>query len=289
MKKKIVITGSQGYIGRHVVQMARRSGHYVVEMDLPGGDVRDLNRVLGSWKGKKIDAVIHLAALASVGEGETLVADYHHTNVHGSRNILEASVCHGIPRVVLASSLSVKGTLGVPESNYAWTKYLSEEIGKVYSMKRDLEVINLRVANVAGNRHLSDTHLVPNVARALSGGPPVKIHQSLEHVRDFVHVEDVARAFLHFATFDPYDLEGILGWSMNSTFEIGRGRAVSTRDVLDMAENISRKPVPTEMGRHRPGDPTVLVSDPTLAQEMGWSITKDLRDIIRTAISGREA
>ena len=53
MKKKIVITGSQGYIGRHVVQMARRSGHYVVEMDLPGGDVRDLNRVLGSWKGKK--------------------------------------------------------------------------------------------------------------------------------------------------------------------------------------------------------------------------------------------
>ena len=288
-KKKIVITGSQGYLGRHVVQVARRLGHYVLEMDVPGGDVRDLDRTLSAWKGHRIDSVIHLAALVSVGDGENQVADYYETNVHGTRNIMEASVCHGIPRVVLASSLAVKGTLGIPESTYAWTKHLAEEIGKAFSTKRDLEVLNLRVANIAGNRHLSTTHLIPNVVQALAGGPPLKIHQSLEHVRDFVHVDDVSRAFVHFATFNPYMVPKMFGWSVNTTFEIGRGRAVTTRDVIEKAEQITGKEVPIEMGEHRPGDPTVLVADPTLALDMGWNPTGDLHKIMKTAISGREA
>lgn len=295
---KILITGSRGYLGRHVVQLARRVGHYCLEMDLPYGDIRSIDSIREVVKGHQVASIIHLAALTSVEDSEGDSEEYLDTNIRGTRNILEAAVEMGGVKVIQASSLSVKGTFGTPSSTYSLSKLMAEALGDVWARERSLDVMSLRIANMAGNRHQSPTHLIPNLVRSIQGGPPLQIFGSLLQVRDFVHVEDVAEAFVHFATSwnpAPWKTARRIPQGLSEVVDIGRGERVTISRVLEEAKKITGKRIQIEVHPRRQGDPPPasdprrdMVADIEKARTLGWTPRKSLKDIIRTAIHGRD-
>lgn len=278
---KILITGARGYLGRELTAIARKMGHYVLEMDLPGGDILEPDRIRAVTKGHRIDVIFHLAAKVEVGKsGE----DYWTTNVQGTINVLDSAVHIGTEKVVMASSLSVKGMKGIPESTYGWTKALAEDVAERYADHRGLDITALRIANIAGNRHSSKTHLIPNLIRAVRGEKPLEIHGgALDIVRDFVHVEDVAMAFLHFGV---KDLNG--SKSSFRTIEIGRGVALKVRDVIEKAAKIWKWNPVLDPKVGRPGDLDISVADPGIAMSHGWTPRRGLKEILISAKQGRK-
>jgi UDP-glucose 4-epimerase len=157
----VLVTGSSGRVGRHVVPALEGGGHDVVAFDLVcGNDVRDPEAVRAAARG--VDAIVHLAVAAHNGgvDPATLMA----TNVTGTVNALEAAVANGVPRFVHASSVNALGVflgLRAPDylpidddhpcyatSPYGISKYLGEEFCARASRTTGMSTICLRMPRV---------------------------------------------------------------------------------------------------------------------------------------------
>lgn len=217
---KILVIGGAGFIGSHTSKELIRMGHVVTVLDnlssgkkanLPlgctfvHGDVRYHSCVERCVRDK--DIVIHLAAFTSVPESFERAAECFEVNVQGTLNILESAAKCGVRRIVFASSSAVyaeepnipkaETMCPEPESPYAVSKLEGEHLLEWYHRRKELQYIALRYFNVYGPRQAANSDyaaVIPIfIERSLSGDALV-IHGDGRQTRDFVYVDDVAKA-----------------------------------------------------------------------------------------------
>lgn len=294
-----LVTGGAGFIGAHACKAVAEAGGLPVAYDnlttghadavmwgpLVRGDVRDRDLLAAALQQFRIDAILHFAASAYVGESVTNPALYFDNNVGGMIALLDAARDAGVDRIVLSSSCA---TYGIPESlpireatpqrpinPYGRTKLICEEMLRDYGAAYGLRHVALRYFNAAGadpggrlgERHEPETHLIPLALRAAAGGVPLQVFghdyptPDGTCVRDYVHVADLARAHV-------LALGHLAGGGESVALNLGTGRGLSVLEIAAAIERVTGRTVPMRLAPRRAGDPPVLAADPSRAAEV---------------------
>ncbi len=328
---RVLVTGGAGYVGSVSVEALVAAGHDVVVLDdlskghraavhpaarFVHGSYGDRATVDPLLAAESIDAVLHCAARSLVGESIAEPALYYRENVAGGVALLEALREAGVRRLVFSSTAAVYGTpatVPIPEdaplapiNPYGETKRTFEGALRWYAAAYGLRSVSLRYFNVAGAStrngevHEPETHLLPNVLAAIEGRGSVTVFGTDYPtpdgtcIRDYIHVEDLARAhLLALEATDPDDPRTAAadGGAAAVALNLGNGSGFSVREVLAAAEAATGRAVPHEIGPRRAGDPPVLVADATRAREvLGWEPAhRDLVEIVTSAWAWRRA
>lgn len=313
----ILVTGGAGYIGSTAAHILIEEGHHVIIFDnLSRGNVRlihpgsdfvkgdllspsDLEFVFGK---NSIDAVMHFAAFAEVGESVSDPQKYYMNNVIGSINLFQAMLQNNVSKIIFSSTCATFGEpkkipideehQQCPSNPYGASKLMIERILDDYDRAFGLKFVCLRYFNAAGSyvrgnigeMHCPESHLIPNVFKAvLDEKECLRINGSDYPtkdgtcVRDYVHVEDLIRAHT-------MSLDFLCREHRSEKFNIGSGEGFSVKQIIENVETIIKKPVPFEFGPRRPGDPSTLIaSSEKIRTVLGWESTKNLETIVRDA------
>lgn len=309
---RLFVTGGAGYVGSVVVEHLLGAGHDVVVYDnlstghrgavAPGarfvhGDVADAVALRAALV-PGTDAVLHFAARSIVPESMRDPGGYWRHNVGGALVLLQVVTEHQVPRFVFSSTAGVYGepeVLPIPESApprplhaYGASKRAIEMLLEDL-VRNGLRAIWLRYFNAAGasathgEDHDPETHLIPNILRGTAGGAaPVTVYgddwptPDGTCVRDYVHVDDLARA--HVAALHALD-QGVCG-----PVNLGTSAGHSVREILAAAERVTGTKIPVTVGPRRAGDPPSLVADAGRARrDLGWVPRATLDDIVQSA------
>lgn len=298
----ILVIGGAGYIGSHAARWLVRGGHDVWVYDNlslgheaavpPGrllrGDLHDRPRLETVLREYRIDAVMHFAAFALVGESVTQPQKYYHNNIVGSLTLLEAMRTTGVTRIVFSSTTATYGEPQripiredepqLPINPYGFTKLAVEHALADYARAYGFAYAALRYFNAAGaspagdlgEDHTPESHLIPLVLQVALGQREKITILGDDYptpdgtcIRDYIHVDDLASAHaLALEKLQPGE-----GLRLN----LGTGRGTSVREVIEACRQVSGHAIPCEIGPRRPGDPPQLVADSTLAQKtLGW-------------------
>lgn len=311
---KILITGGAGYIGAITAMEAVKAKYEVVIFDhfvshtpdklgnlkyIKGDllNVADLEKVLSE---ENPDVVMHFAAYIQMGESVQNPDKYFKNNVEGSRNLLDAMVKAGVNKLVFASSAGVYGNPQhiptpeddpkSPENPYGQTKWDVEKILQEYDAQHGLKSISIRFFNAAGatdtlgEDHHDESHLIPNIILAQLAGREFTLfgndYPTADGtcIRDYIHVLDLASAFILAA-------ERLVAGAGTTAYNAGTGHGYSNKQIIEMVEKVSGKPVTVKYVPRRPGDANELVADATRMQkELGWTPQhSDLESIVKSA------
>lgn len=274
---RCVVTGSAGFIGRHLCTAVLDGGHEVVGLDA-FTDYYDpsLKRANAQWLARRdryrgieldlvtgnldelfdgADAVIHLAGQPGVRLSWADGFDvYVERNIRASQRVLEAARRTAVPRVVLASSSSVYGNAPAypttedsptrPFSPYGVTKLAMEDLAGAYVANWGLPVVILRYFTVYGPAQRTDMGMHRFIAR-IAAGEPVPVYGDGEQIRDFTYVSDVARATLAASTsdLDPGTLLNVAG-----------GSSTTVNTVLGLVSECIGREALTHRLPQQPGD-----------------------------------
>ena len=316
----ILVTGGAGYIGAHACMQLAAAGHQPIVYDnlsegqrqavqwgpFIQGDLHDsstLRQVFGDYA---IDAVMHFAARAYVGESVRDPARYYHTNVSGSVALLAAMREASVELLIFSSSCATYGipaslpisetTPQQPINPYGRSKWMVEQILADYQAAYGLHYAALRYFNVVGSDpqgrigecHDPETHLIPLViGAALGSQPPLKIFgddyptPDGSAVRDYVHVLDVVDAHIRALEYlDNQRQQQAAPCSLQLNLSSGQGASVL--EVIAQVEAVLGRKVPYSHAPRRPGDPAALVANAARAQEiLGWRSHYSLEQSIR--------
>jgi len=296
---KALITGSNGFVGRHLSAELKANSYTPLGVDIAGGDNTACIDLLSKQALReyvlevKPDMIFHLAAQANVGRSWKNPQLTYEVNVLGTLNLLDAARELANPcRVVLVGSADQYGVTGVlhkpiseetvlsPQNPYAASKKAQEEIAGVYIKAYNMDILMTRSFNHSGpGQGLG--FLIPDVCHGIvqverGESDSFKVG-NLEAVRDFSDVRDIVKA---------YRLLCEKGHS-GEVYNIGSGIGRKAQDILDMLLKMAKIKPHTEKdeSRMRPSDTPVLVCDNMkLKQHTGWEpivpIKKTLRDTL---------
>ncbi|MFJ8811636.1 NAD-dependent epimerase/dehydratase family protein [Amycolatopsis thermoflava] len=296
---RVLVTGAAGYLGHAVVAALAERGHEPVAFVRDAAKapspaaataVGDLEDPASLRKAvRHVDGVCHLAARARVRESLIDPLPYWRTNVNGTLNLLEALADRDAPaNLVLASTAAVYGTPATqpisedapiaPTNPYGATKAAADLAAANVTATGRLGAISLRAFNIAGavdgHPDRDYTRLIPKVLAVQAGlAEELGVNGDGSAVRDFVHVADMAHAFvLAIEACTPGE------WR---AYNVGSGRETSINDVLAAAEQITGRPV--RIKRNPPAnEPRVLLADSRrIREELGWQApNSDLSQIL---------
>jgi len=304
---RILVTGGAGYIGSTAASILVDRGHDVIVFDdLSTGHAESVDPRAELFEGSLLDpdalrralvgvsAVVHFAGKSLVGESFEKPDLYHHVNVDGTRNLIDAMKLFAIDRMVFSSSAATYGSpatspitediQGSPTNPYGQSKL---DIDQMISTA-NLSAISLRYFNVAGahrapsgwlaERHDPETHLIPNVIKATAESP-LKIFgtdwQTPDGtcVRDYVHVVDLIDAHIKALSN--------LRHGKHEIINLGSGSGYSVREVISSAQRVLGRDIPAVHAPRRAGDPATLVASIEHAKSiLDWQPTKSLDQMI---------
>ena len=318
--RTLLVTGGAGYIGSHMVRQLCALGHRVVVLDdlsrgnrdavaaaaagQPGtatlveggiGDPDALQRALAHG----IEAVVHFAALAYVGESVAIPARYYRTNTVGTLALLEAMHAHGVRRLVFSSTCATYGvparlpiteeTPQNPINPYGASKLMVERMLADLAGPHALDSVALRYFNASGcspdaslgERHEPETHLLPLVLfealRVRAGGDPADTTLRVfgndfdtrdgTCVRDYVHVDDLCSAHV-LALQDLFDRPG----SGSRRYNLGTRHGNTVLEIIEACRRVTGVDIRHHVSPRRAGDPPELVADASrVREELGWT------------------
>ena len=313
----ILVTGGAGYIGSHAVLALQNKGYHVVILDnlvyghrdivervlkaeLVVGDIGDralLDKIFNSYN---IEAVIHFAAYAYVGESVIKPDKYYNNNVVGTINLLNAMLAAGVHKMVFSSTCATYGIpnlIPVSESHpqnpinaYGTSKLIIEKILQDYNRAYDFKAVIFRYFNAAGadsqgllgENHTPETHLIPLVLlTALGKRNSISIFGTDYNtpdgtcIRDYIHVSDLADAHI-------LGLEYLLQGKDTIAINLSNGNGFSVREVIQTVEQVTGIKISVTEEPRRFGDPPVLVGTSDRAQKiLHWQPQySDLEQII---------
>ena len=310
-KKDILVTGGAGYIGSHTIVELYNSGYRPIIVDnLCNSSLHNIKGAEEIIKDKitfyKVDctdfvsmdnlftkeinikAVIHFAAYKSVEESVRKPKKYFSNNLGSLEILLELMQKHKIENIIFSSSCTVYGSpdnlpvselapFKKAESPYAETKQLCEKLIE----KSQINSISLRYFNPIGSHSSSligdcsadkPNNLLPIICQVASGkrnsmlifGNDYNTHDGT-CVRDYIHVVDLARAHVMAVTYILNNEE------IKKAYNIGVGKGVSVKEVIDSFEKINNIKISYEIGERRDGDVEKIYSDNRkINLELGW-------------------
>ncbi len=299
-----LVTGGAGFIGSHMAEQLLAAGYSVHILDNestglranvpPGatfqrGDVSNLEDVEAAFtrgatsSDPPYSVVLHIAGQASTIRSFADPWSDFATNAVGTMNVVQVCLRHGVPRLLFASSMTVYGHPSrvptpeteacAPVSYYGISKYSAERFVLATAARSDLaapfHATAFRMFNVYGERQRLDNPY-QGVAGFFIGsalaGAPITIHGTGEQSRDFIHIDDVANAWL-----GAIDAPA----AYNRVFNLGEGRRRSINELVDTilaAVGRSRDDYPLQWGPRRPGDQEHMEADTlALREAIGWT------------------
>lgn len=300
---RVLVVGGAGYVGSHTVRLLNALNHDVWVYDnlsrghvesVPReqfiqGNLTDRSLLMQVMLDKEIEAVMHFAAFALVGESVQHPAMYYQNNVTATFELLEAMRSVGVWRFVFSSTTATYGqpekmpiredTPQDPINPYGFTKLVVERALRDYAAAYGFGVAALRYFNASGasadgsigEDHDPESHLIPIVLKvALGQRDAIQVFgndyptEDGTCVRDYIHVEDLATA--HLAALEQLKPGSVL--EMN----LGTGVGHSVLQVIEACRKVTGHPIPAIFADRRPGDPACLIADSSLAQKtLGWT------------------
>jgi len=234
--KKVLLTGANGFVGRHLSAELRRLGAEVLTLADANGhsiDVREWQKIADfAGRSGTIDLAYHLAALMFVPYSFQEPREMYEVNVLGTLNILELCRLHAIPRIVFASSyvygqpsyLPIDEAHPVnPNNPYARSKVFGEGLCRAYYEDCGVSCIVLRSFNLYGEGQ-REHFLIPSILRQL-GNKDLELSDP-EPKRDYLYISDAIDAYLKAGEYDKADFD---------VFNIGAGVSYAVRDIVDRA------------------------------------------------------
>ena len=299
----VLVCGGAGYIGSHVNKMLNRMGYDTVVFDnlvyghreavkwgeFVEGDLKNPEEIEAVFAEYPIEAVMHFAAYAYVGESVTDPEKYYFNNVACTLNLLRAMRRHGCNQIIFSSTCATYGepervpiTEDMPQNPinpYGASKLMVERILKDYETAYSLRFVALRYFNAAGadpegeigEDHDPETHLIPLVLDAASGKrTDIKVFgtdyptRDGSCIRDYIHVEDLAQAHI-------LALKYLQGGGVSERFNLGNESGTSVLEVIEAVKKVTGKDFRVTLSDRRPGDPAVLVGSSDKAKAvLGW-------------------
>ncbi|TYL44973.1 UDP-glucose 4-epimerase GalE [Nocardioides sp. BGMRC 2183] len=324
---KVLVTGGAGYLGSITCKALEQAGHTPVVLDslLVGprqyaegrifyeGDIADralVQQVIEDHP--DIEATVHMAARIVVPESVELPYEYYRDNVAKSLELFDHLVAHGKPRILFSSTASlyalkdefeVREEDGLdPNSPYARTKRMMEQVLEDMSQATDLRAIILRYFNPIGadpdletGYHLKDaTHVVPLLAQAALGQRDVFTITGTDlptrdgtGIRDYIHAWDLAKA--HVKAIEKFDDVIAAEGAPYAYINLGAGDGVTVRELIAAVERVVGKPVPTREAPSRPGDAVgAFANADKAARVLDWRTELSLDEAIASALAWGE-
>ncbi len=321
-KDTVLVTGGAGYIGSHVVLQLRARGEKVVVVDnlttgfrqavgdtpLIVGNLADRALMARAFNEHGVGTVMHFAANTVVPESVRDPLKYYGNNTSATRNLLEAVMQSGVRRLVFSSTAAVYGmpSEGVaredmalaPINPYGTSKLMSEWILRDLAAVTDFRYVSLRYFNVAGSdpecrigqATANATLLIKVACEAVVGKRKQVSIYGTDYptpdgtgVRDYIHVDDLARAHLD-------ALDYLRSGATSAVLNCGYGHGYSVREVLASVQRVAGKSIAIREEPRRPGDPPSLVAAADrIRAVLGWQPKLDELDtIVRTALRWEE-
>jgi len=289
--KKVLVTGADGFIGSHLVELLVEKGYsvralsqynsfnnwgwledskYLNDIEVVTGDVRDPFLCQKITEG--IDTIFHLAALIAIPYSYVAPQSYVDTNVDGTVNICKAAMQNNVTRVIHTSTSEVYGTAQYvpidekhplqPQSPYSASKISSDMMAMSFFNSFKLPLTIARPFNTYGPRQ-SARAVIPTIITQLAQGQKEIKLGDVTPTRDFNYVGDTCRGFLALAESDA---------TMGKTVNIGSNYEISIGDTFDLIKkimNVDAK-VLTDEARIRPDKSEVhrLWCDNTLIKKL---------------------
>ena len=309
----VLVVGGAGYIGSHAALALKRQGYEAIIYDnlctghaalaegfeLITGELADsakLSSVLS-----RVDAVMHFAAHAYVGESVENPRKYFRNNLQDGLTLLNAVIDSKVRKFIFSSTCAVYGTpekvpiseseKRAPLSPYGSSKLAFEFALEAYSRAYGVRYVSFRYFNAAGadesatigELHDPEPHLIPVAFEAIHGKRPALDIFGDDYptpdgtcIRDYIHVNDLAEAHVLGMEY--------LEKGSSIALNLGTGKGNSVREVISAIEHVTGRKVPTRMAPRRPGDPAELVADPSLAAKvLNWKTRYSLDQIVSTA------
>ncbi len=315
----VLVAGGAGYIGSHTVKRLAHSGHKpiiydnlsrghrtvgdILKVPLIAADLNDRASLTAALRDHRIDAVMHFAAYAYVGESVEQPLMYYQNNVATTISVLESMKEAGVNRFVFSSTCATYGDPDkipitedqkkAPVSPYGRSKWMVEQILQdlptgwkefKYSALRYFNASGCAMDGSLGEDHEPETHLIPVILQAILGRRPGITVFGTDYptkdgtnIRDYIHVDDLADA--HIKAMEKLDdLKTIV-------CNLGTGRGFSVREIIATAQKVTGKKAPVTFGPRRAGDAVALYADPSRAKKLlAWEARyKEPQEIIRSA------
>ena len=300
----VLITGGAGYIGSHTAKTMARAGFTPVTLDnmsfghpwavkwgpLEQGELANVDFVRSIIRKHKIEAVVHFAANAFVGESMTDPRKYFQNNAVNTLNLLNVMLDEKVKTIVFSSTCATYGDpirVPIDETHpqnpvnpYGESKLFVEKMLKWYGQAYGLRWTALRYFNASGadpdgeigEDHDPETHLIPLIIQAAMGTRPnIGVFGTDwptpdgTAIRDYIHVMDLADAHVK-------AVQRLVKGEESTAFNLGTGKGSTVREVIHAVEKVSGKKVKVVDSPRRPGDPPALVADAKKANTvLGWN------------------
>jgi UDP-glucose 4-epimerase len=302
-KTNILVTGGAGFIGSHMVQLLTANGYHVIVLDnllhghadsvisatLVKADLADTKTLDAIFAAHQFEAVLHFAALISVGESVANPALYYQNNTQNTLNLLDSMVKYNVKHFIFSSTAAIFGEPQYtpidtqhpkqPINAYGRSKWLVEQTLSDYQHAYDLQSICLRYFNAAGadpsgqlgDRHIPQFHLIPlTLLAALGKRDNITVYgddyptTDGTCIRDYIHVSDLCQAHL-------LALHALQNGAKSTAYNLGNGMGFSVKQVIETAEQVTQKNIPVIFGERRTGDPAILIADSSsIKSELNW-------------------
>jgi len=310
-EKHVLITGATGFVGSWLADILTKSGAYVValirdwdpqsdlirsgivkELHVVNGILEDYSCLERALNEHEVDTVFHIGAQAIVGVANRSPLSTFEANIRGTYNLLEACRVHAktVKRVIVASSDKAYGDSEVlpyveamaPQGRHPYdvSKSCADLLAQAYYHTYRLPVGIARCGNIYGGGDLNWSRIVPGTIRSLLGNHRPIVRSDGKFTRDYVYVEDIARAYMLLA--QALDEEGVHGEAFNFSAE----KPYSVLEVVDALR---------ELMNQRDLEPVVLsqanaeIRDQYLSADkararLGWQASLSLKDGLKRTI-----
>ena len=313
----ILITGGLGYIGSQTNKNLYNLGYKTIIIDnlvyghknvgkwgrIEIGDLKDIQFIRHVFKKYRIEAVMHFAAFAYVGESVKQPQKYYLNNVVNTLNLLQVMIENGVKKIIFSSSCAIYGQPDDipiwedhkedPVNPYGHTKLIIERILKDYGMAYGLKYVSLRYFNAAGadpegeigEWHEPETHLIPLVVDVAIGRKKyIRVFGNDYDtddgtcIRDYIHVFDLADAHV-------LALKYIEDGGKGAIFNLGNEEGFSVNEIIRITSEITGKRIKSLISNRRPGDPPILIGSSEKAEKILTWVPKfrSINIIIETA------
>lgn len=281
--KKILVTGSSGFIGESLVADLQQKNYQILTFDSKDGDISDVD-LSQKYANEEISHVFHLAAKTFVPHSWENPLGFYKTSILGTQQVLELCRQNTIPMTFV--SAYVYGTPNetpisekltpAPNNPYAHSKYLAEELCRFYAEYYHVQITIARPFNIYG-KNQKKHFLIPHILTQVLNQNEITV-KDLHPKRDYIYLDDLIDGLIKTIESD----------QKFSIYNFGSGIEYSVKEIIDIIQMVAgtNKTIVSE-NSERPNEISSVVADISKAKkELGWATKYSFEDGIREILKG---